>query len=112
MRTKREVGVLPVGESSHLDAVDGLKYIALQDVFGRSLVYDPALVEEGEMVAVAAGEIEIVEHHDSVHFETPSQREYLVLIAHIEMVGRLIEQHHGTLLGNAPGDNHPLAFPA
>ncbi len=75
-------------------------------------MHHPALVEEGEIVAKAVGQVEVVEHHDGVHLEAPNQREHLVLVADIEMVGGLVEQHHRTLLGDASGDHHPLAFPA
>ena len=61
-----QVGVRTVVEPSDFDAVDGFEDIALEDIAGVALVDDSAVVEQGDVVAVAAGEIEVVEDHDRV----------------------------------------------
>jgi len=64
------------------------------------------------MVAVSIGQVEVVQHHDGVDLEAPDQREHLVLVADIEVIGGFVEQLDGSALGVAPGDHHPWALPA
>ena len=63
-------------------------------------------------MAVGRGQIEIV---DGGHYGTsapPHQLHELELVLDVQVVGRLVQHQHRRLLGQGPGDKHPLLLPA
>ena len=77
---------------------------------------DPALADGDELVGVASGEVEVVEHHDDGGapgaVQIGQQVEHLDLVGDVEEAGRLVEQEDVGLLGERHRDPHPLALTA
>ncbi len=86
----------------------------LQDVRDEHLVRgtvgdDVAVLQDDDAVAVAGGEVQVVEH-DSGTGKPADQFEDVVLVADVEVVRRLVEKDVGGLLGERPGDEGALMF--
>jgi hypothetical protein len=97
-----------LGQPADCDAVDRLQHLRGQDVLGEPGGDDLAAVEQHEPVAVAGGEVQIVQHHDRRDPDAPHQVQHLVLVADVEVVGGLVEQQMICLLGQCASDQHPL----
>ena len=81
----------------------------------RPLKDDTSLLEKNETVAVQGGQVEIVDHADNGHAFVIQPLEEIVdfgLGTHIESRGSLVQKQKRGLLGQSPGDEHPLQFAA
>ena len=85
-------------------------------VDGRPGGDDVAVAHRDEVVAVAGGLVEVVQHeHDGALValvEVDEQVEHLDLVGEVEVGGRLVEQHQVRALRQRHRDPHPLALPA
>ncbi len=71
-------------------------------------------VEQNNSIGVDRGKIEIMEHRyhrGPIVGELPQRLQDHLLMANIEGRGRLIEQHHRSLLRNGPRQPNPLLLP-
>ncbi len=68
------------------------------------------------MVGIAAGQIQVMQHHDDgfavLAIERAQQIEHVNLVGQIQKRGRFIEQHHLGILRQRHGYPHPLALAA
>lgn len=77
---------------------------------------DGPIPQEHGLVGVHNGQIQVVKDGD--HRDAPAGAERLddlhglLLEAHIQVAGGLVQQHDPGALGHRPGDKHPLALPA
>ena len=85
-------------------------------VGGRALGHDPAVLHGDEVVGVAGGLVEVVQHQDDGaplrRVEVRQQVEHLDLVGEVEEGRRLVEQQQVGALGQRHGDPHPLPLPA
>ena len=76
---------------------------------------DPPILDEHQAPAVEGRQIQVV--HGAEHREAPGlvqifeDLEDLQLLAHVQRRGGLIQEQDFRVLGQGPGDHHPLAFP-
>ena len=87
----------------------------LEDLRGRSLLDDAALVEDDHPVGDALGEIHLVGDHHHGHALVGQRLHHCQHLADglgIERRGRLVEQHDVGLHGERAGDRHPLLLAA
>ncbi len=71
-----------------------------------------SVFQQDDLVTVAGGEVEVVQHDDRAHVESAHQLQHLVLVADVEMVGGLVEEQMIRLLRERSSDEHPLLLPA
>ena len=73
------------------------------------------VVERDEVVGVARGEVEVVQHHDdrgaATGVEVGEQVEHLDLVGDVEVGRRLVEQQQVGALRQGHRDPDPLALP-
>ena len=87
------------------------------DHVGRgALAVDGAAVHGDEMVGVAGGELEVVQHDRdggaAGAVQLADHVEHLELVGDVEIGGRLVQQQHLGALCERHGDPHPLALPS
>jgi len=100
-------------EDAQAGAVRGAQPVAREHLGGRAEPDRAPVQEEGEG-EVGLGEVELVEGDDGGDplFPEPAEEvEDPRLGRGIEAREGLIEEEHGRLLDNGPGDEHPLLLP-
>ena len=73
------------------------------------------VAHQGQPVAVAGGEVQVVQHHDdgvTRAGQAPQEFEHIELVAEVERGDGLVEQERGRTLRQELGDEHELALPA
>ena len=82
----------------------------------RALGDDPPGVQRDEVVGVAGGQVEVVQHHHdggaAALVEVGEEVEHLDLVGDVEVRRRLVEQQQVGALGERHRDPHPLALAA
>ena len=88
----------------------------VDDVDRRALRDDRALLHRDDVVGVAAGQVEVVQHDDDrlarLPVEVGQQVEQLDLVVDVEERRRLVQQQQVGVLRERHRDPHPLALPA
>jgi len=85
----------------------------VHDVGGRACGGDAAVFHQGDVAGVVGGEVEVVQHHDDGYALFGQGGKVLhqaVLIADIEMVGRLIKKEDFGILQQRADDGGALLF--
>src|SRR5699024_3128481 len=122
------VGAVPAQRQHHRGAGDGIggdvgvqgEHLVghlLGDDLGRgALGVDLAAVHGDQVIGVAGGEVEVVQHDAHGDAALPVQVahhvEDLELVGDVEIGGGFVQQQHLRLLGERHRDPHPLALPA
>jgi len=110
-RSGDRIGDDPAGQSEDVEnPLDG------EHLGGRARGRDRPVGDHDQLVAVARGEVQIVQHH---HHRDPArpvqigqQVQHLDLVAHVQEGGGLIEQQQVGVLRERHRDPHPLSLPA
>ena len=95
---------------------DAADYLAVYYFGWRSSRFDPALLEKQQSLAVRYAEIEVVFGGQNsllfFYLQVPEKMINLELKIYIQMGAWLIQEKNRCLLGQSPGDEYPLPFPA
>lgn len=95
--------------------VGSAEAFGVHDVGGCACGGDAAVFHQGDVAGVVGGEVEVVQHHDDGHALFGQCGEVLhqaVLIADVEMVGRLIKKEDFGILQQRADDGGALLFAA
>src|SRR5680860_987200 len=82
-----------------------------EEIIGRGVLHDPALVHEDDTVRGGAGEAHLVGHDDHGHAtlgEVDHDVEHLLDHLRVERRGRLVEEHHLGIHRQRAGNRDPL----
>ncbi len=86
------------------------------DLFRPPFGHHPSLRHEDQLIAVLAGQVEVVQHDErgeiALRGEPPGEVEDLDLMVDIEMRGRLVEEQDAGLLGQRARDHAALPLAA
>ena len=90
------------------DAVDRFEHRGDQDLTDAAAGHHPALIEQHQGVAVGRSQVEVVQHDHGGPTQFADQAQGFVLVADVEVVGRLVQQQLSGVLGQRPGDQYAL----
>lgn len=104
----------PVGRAHPLggDVVQPLDPLLGEHLGGLPVGVDSSVAQQHQPVAVAGGEVQVVEHDDRRDAFLAHDPQRPVLGAEVEVVRRLVQEQHPRLLGEHAREEHPLPLPA
>lgn len=98
-----------------LDVEDPAHDVPVDDALHRSGRDDPTVSHGDDVVGVAGGQAQVVEHHDHRHtlaVQASNGVEHFELVRDVEVGGGLVEQEDGGALGQCERDPRALPLPA
>ena len=90
------------------DAEDLAQHSRVQHFPGCAHRNDAPLVQHVQSIAIGGSQVEIVQDEDRRQAERAHQIQDLDLVAHVQVVGRLVQDQHTGLLGQRAGDQYAL----
>ena len=82
-----------------------------QEGAGRAAAHQAAVLEGVQPVAVGRRDVQIVQGGQHRFAQPPHQVHHAQLILDVQVVGGLVQDQAGGLLGQGPGQDHPLLLP-
>ena len=93
-------------------AVHGGEEFGREDLAGRAVRRDLAVLENVETVTEVRGQVEVVKCDQRGGGQRAQDSEDLQLKLYVQVVGRFVENHESGLLGEGARDQHALPFTA